>query len=243
MPGLPEGTNIRERAVDALVNETLYVSVDCTAVCGKSRAEANLVERICGKALFQHPNESELRPRVLPYVENPKEWVHRLLEITKKRYFFVFMDKFEYLESAVSIHRLDFKCPNEFIGNGNVHPGRVGTIVEFVDDAASVSVNLNVLPLDPFSENDVQYVVQETKRLSDEPILPRLYRRLPGHVVHVWKQLAAFCVRFKQNSDLSEQDLKKLMENVGPEFCYTRNLYCLTPKGMATFSAFLSRAY
>ncbi|KAK4527602.1 hypothetical protein GAYE_SCF42G5525 [Galdieria yellowstonensis] len=224
MPGLPEGTNIRERAVDALVNETLYVSVDCTAVCGKSRAEANLVERICGKALFQHPNESELRPRVLPYVENPKEWVHRLLEITKKRYFFVFMDKFEYLESE------------------KWKRSSVGTIVEFVDDVALVSVNLNLLPLDPFSGNDVQYVVQETKRLSDEPILPRLYRRLPGHVVHVWKQLAEFCVRFKQNSDLLEQDLKKLMEKVGPEFCYTRNLYCLTPKGMATFSAFLSRA-
>jgi len=115
MPGMPDGTNIGERAVNALVNETLYVSVDCSALCGKSHAEANLVKRICDKALFEHPNDSELRPRVLPYVENPKEWVHRLLEITKKRYLFVFMDEFEYLESEVSIHRVDFKCPKELI--------------------------------------------------------------------------------------------------------------------------------
>jgi len=56
MPGLPEGTNIGERAVDALVNETLYVSVDCTALCGESHAEAILVKRICDKAFFEHPN-------------------------------------------------------------------------------------------------------------------------------------------------------------------------------------------
>jgi len=47
--------------------------------------------------------------------------VHRLLEITKKRYLFVLMDEFEYLESEVSILRVNFKCPKELIGNGNVH--------------------------------------------------------------------------------------------------------------------------
>jgi len=47
--------------------------------------------------------------------------VHRLLEITKKRYLFVLMDEFEYLESEVSIRRVNFKCPKELIGNGNVH--------------------------------------------------------------------------------------------------------------------------
>ncbi|KAK4526885.1 hypothetical protein GAYE_SCF29G4803 [Galdieria yellowstonensis] len=278
MPGLPEGTNIGERAVDALVNETLYVSVDCSALCGKSHAEANLVKRICEKALFEHPNESELLSGVLPYVENPKEWVHRLLEITKKRYLFVFMDEFEYLESKVSVHGVDFKCPDEVIGKGNVHrsffyilshflsepyiifviAGRVGTIVEILDDAASVSVNLNLLPLDPFSENDVQYLIQEIKQFEGKPLLSCLFPShpeeghswfskqlydytggLPGHVRHVLKRLVEFFVRFKPNSDLSEQSMKKLMEKFGPEFCCTRNLYRLTPKGMATFSAFL----
>jgi len=135
--------------------------------------------------------------------------------------------------------------------------GRVRTIVEIVDDAASVSVNLNLLPLDPFSESDVQYVIQETKRLSDEPILSLLFPShpqgqswfskqlydytggLPGHVAHLLKQLAEFSVRFKQNSDLSEQDMKEMMEKIGPEFCCTRNLVRLTPKGMAIFCAFL----
>jgi len=277
MPGIPDGTNIGERAVDALVNETLNVSVDCSALCGKSHVEANLVKRICDKALFNYQNESELLSLVRPYVENPKEWVQRLLEITKKRYLFVFMDEFEYLESEVSVYRVDFKCPDEVIGKENVHrsflyilshflsepyiifviAGRVGTIVEILDDAASVSVNLNLLPLDPFSENDVQYVIQEAKLFDGEPILSLLFPShpeghswfskqlydytggLPGHVAHVLKRLVEFSVRFKQNSDLSEQNMKKLMEKIGPEFCSTRNLYRLTPKGLATFSAFL----
>ncbi|KAK4525693.1 hypothetical protein GAYE_SCF15G3602 [Galdieria yellowstonensis] len=62
---------------------------------------------------------------------------------------------------------------------------------------------------------------------------------LSGHVPHVLKQLAEFCVRFKQNSDFSEQDMKELMEKIGPEFFCTRNQVRLTPKRMPTFCAFL----
>ncbi|KAK4527530.1 hypothetical protein GAYE_SCF41G5453 [Galdieria yellowstonensis] len=242
MPGLPESTNIEERAVDALVNETLYVSVDCSALCGKSHAEANLVKRICDKALFNYPNG-------LRAVRNNEEAI-----------LFVFMDKFEYLESEVSVYRVGFKYPDEVIGKGNVHrlffyilpqflsepyiifviAGRVRTIVEILDDVASVS-----------------YVIQETKQLNGQPILSLLFPSHPeghswfskqlydytgglsGHVPHVLKQLAEFCVRFKQNSDLSEQDMKELMEKIGPEFFCTRNQVRLTPKRMPTFCAFL----
>jgi hypothetical protein len=67
--------------------------------------------------------------------------------------------------------------------------GRVRTIVEIVDDVALVSVNLNLLPLDPFSENDVLYVIQETKRLSDEPILSLLFPSHPEGHSWFFKQL------------------------------------------------------
>ncbi|GJQ08873.1 hypothetical protein GpartN1_g664.t1 [Galdieria partita] len=201
LPGIAKGDNIGERSLDALLNETLYVVLNLLDVPDGNRFQTTLFEWISKEALAQFPNGADLLSQVLSCIGSPKEWFQKLLQVTKKRYLYLFIDEIEALEDD------KFTMFKELMvtqGANRVHnvycsffgvlstiltqpfvicvlAGRSDAVVTSQRDALTSPVMLSFLRLDPFSEATVKYFIQNTT-YDNEPILKVLFPSHPeGH--------------------------------------------------------------
>jgi len=69
--------------VEALLNETLYVTLKLCDLCSEDDFTTSLVKAICSKAVSQLPNSSELLSQLVSHFSVPKEWVRRLLDMPR----------------------------------------------------------------------------------------------------------------------------------------------------------------
>eukprot|EP00871_Galdieria_phlegrea_P004845 jgi/Galph1/5361/GphlegSOOS_G4100.1 len=106
LPGIAKGDNMGERALDALLNETLYVHLNLRGVPRGTWFQTILYEWISWKALRFMPNGDELLSQVLGNIGYPKEWLHSLLQVTQKRYLYLFIDEIKVLESNFPFQEL-----------------------------------------------------------------------------------------------------------------------------------------
>ncbi|GJQ15674.1 hypothetical protein GpartN1_g7465.t1 [Galdieria partita] len=201
LPGIAKGDNIGERSLDALLNETLYVVLNLLDVPDGNRFRTTLFEWISKEALAQFPNGADLLSQVLSCIGSPKEWFQKLLQVTKKRYLYLFIDEIEALEGDKFTMFKDLMVTRRanrvqtvycsFFGVLSsiltqpfvicVLAGRSDAVVTSQQDALTSPVILSFLRLDPFSEATVKYFIQNTT-YDDEPILKVLFPSHPeGH--------------------------------------------------------------
>ncbi|GJQ16009.1 hypothetical protein GpartN1_g7800.t1 [Galdieria partita] len=201
LPGIAEGDNIGERSLDALLNETLYVVLNLLDVPRGRCFEDTLFEWISREALSQFPNSADLLSQVLSCIGNPEKWFQKLLQVTKKRYLYLFIDEIEALEGdkftmfkELMVTRRANRVQTvycSFFGVLSsiltqpfvicVLAGRSDAVVTSQQDALTSPVILSFLRLDPFSEATVKYFIQNTT-YDNEPILKVLFPSHPeGH--------------------------------------------------------------
>ncbi|GJD09539.1 hypothetical protein Gasu2_37850 [Galdieria sulphuraria] len=200
-PGVARGENVGERALDALLNETLYVKLNLVEVPNGTSFETTLLKWISKKALAEFPNGSELLSQVLYCMNSCKQWLQKLLQVTQKRYLYLFIDeigalegfKFSKFEDLIysygptpvhNIYRAFFRVLSSLL----VRPfvicvvaGRSDAIITRQRDASISRVRLSFLRLDPFSEETVKFFIQNTT-YHNESILKLLFPNHPeGH--------------------------------------------------------------
>ncbi|EME29984.1 archaeal ATPase / transposase [Galdieria sulphuraria] len=200
-PGVARGENVGERALDALLNETLYVKLNLVEVPNGTSFQTTLLKWISKKALAEFPNGSELLSQVLYCMNSSKQWLQKLLQVTQKRYLYLFIDEIGALEGfkfskfedliysygptpAHNIYRAFFRVLSSLL----VRPfvicvvaGRSDAIITRQRDASISRVKLSFLRLDPFSEETVKFFIQNTTH-HNESILKLLFPNHPeGH--------------------------------------------------------------
>ncbi|GJQ13915.1 hypothetical protein GpartN1_g5706.t1 [Galdieria partita] len=201
LPGIAKGDNIGERSLDALLNETLYVVLNLLDVPRGTCFEDTLFEWISEEALSRFPNGADLLSQVLSCIGSPKEWFQKLLQVTKKRYLYLFIDEIGALEGDKFTMFKDLMVTRRANRVHNVYcsffgvlstiltqpfvicvlTGSSDAVVTSQRDALTSPVILSFLRLDPFSEATVKYFIQNTT-YDDEPILKVLFPSHPeGH--------------------------------------------------------------
>eukprot|EP00871_Galdieria_phlegrea_P000486 jgi/Galph1/1438/GphlegSOOS_G131.1 len=220
------------------------------------RFKYDLYERICKYALSGDPNAEELFCQVAPLIpECPDEWLLKLLQVTKKKYMFVFIDeigffgepnyfKFKDLQSSSlndspsTVYRIFFQLLVPLL---LILPvlclvaGRTGPILRQLHDAGESGVTLKFLKLDPFSFETTRVFIQHAmyNNRSFQSILfpgnPQgmdYFSRIvweytsgvPIHVRHVLSRLAENRLSNLEWKDLSEEELRKKVETIVPEW-------------------------
>ncbi|GJQ10304.1 hypothetical protein GpartN1_g5160.t1 [Galdieria partita] len=201
LPGIAKGDNIGKRSLDALLNETLYVVLNLLDVPRGRCFEDTLFEWISREALSQFPNSADLLSQVLSCIGSPEEWFQKLLQVTKKRYLYLFIDEIEALEGDKFAMFKDLTVTR---GTSRVHnvycaffrvlskmllepfvicivAGRSDCIISREEDAMPSRITLNFLRLDPFSEATIKYFIQNVT-CHNEPIQKVLFPSHPeGH--------------------------------------------------------------
>ncbi|GJQ11956.1 hypothetical protein GpartN1_g3747.t1 [Galdieria partita] len=201
LPGFEKGENVGERALHALLNETLYVMLNLLYVPRGTCFEDTLLEWISEEALSRFPNGADLLSQVLSYIGSPKEWLQKLLQVTKKRYLYLFIDEIGLLEEykftlfkdlmvaqgtsrVHNVYRAFFRVLSIVVSQPFVIcivAGRSNCIVSREEDAMPSRVTFNFLRLDPFSEATIKYFIQNAT-CHNEPILRVLFPSHPeGH--------------------------------------------------------------
>ncbi|GJQ09154.1 hypothetical protein GpartN1_g945.t1 [Galdieria partita] len=201
LPGIAKGDNIGKRSLDALLNETLYVMLNLLDVPRGRCFEDTLFEWISREALSQFPNSADLLSQVLSCIGNPEKWFQKLLQVTKKRYLYLFIDEIEALEGDKFAMFKDLMVTR---GTSRVHnvycaffrvlsrillepfvicvlAGRSDSKISREEDTMPSRITLNFLRLDPFSEATVKYFIQNAT-CGNEPIQKVLFPSHPeGH--------------------------------------------------------------
>jgi len=203
-PGIDDtGESVGERAVEALLNETLYVTVDLRDFPDFKREgfKSTLIKKISEKAVDSLSNESELLAKVLENREDPEKWLKSLFQVTNKRYLFLFIDEIGFLPSPKfykfpdldpqrnphkpNVYRLFFEIMSSLLIQRFVIcylAGRSDAIVTKQEDAITSRVNLDFLRLDPFSEETTKLFIQGMKTSTGEIVLQLLFPKHPeGH--------------------------------------------------------------
>ncbi|GJQ10447.1 hypothetical protein GpartN1_g2238.t1 [Galdieria partita] len=201
LPGFEKGENVGERALHALLNETLYVMLNLLDVPRGTCFEDTLLEWISREALSRFPNGADLLSQVLSYIGSPKEWLQKLLQVTKKRYLYLFIDEIGLLEEynftlfkdlmvtqgtsrVHNVYRAFFRVLSIVVSQPFVIcivAGRSNCIISREEDAMPSRITLNFLRLDPFSEATIKYFIQNVT-CHNEPILKVLFPSHPeGH--------------------------------------------------------------
>ncbi|GJQ14981.1 hypothetical protein GpartN1_g6772.t1 [Galdieria partita] len=200
-PGFAKGENVGERALHALLNETLYVMLSLLDVPRGTCFEDTLLEWISEKALSRFPNGADLLSQVLSCIGNPEKWFQKLLQVTKKRYLYLFIDeigaleddKFKMFQELMvsqganrlhNVYRAFFRVLSVVVSQPFVIcivAGRSDCIISREEDAMPSRIALNFLRLDPFSEATVKYFIQNAT-CHNVPILKVLFPSHPeGH--------------------------------------------------------------
>jgi len=203
-PGIAgSGVSAGERAVEALLNETLYVNVDLRPFPDFKREgfKSTLIKTISKEALSTLPNKPKLLAKVLKNREDPKEWLSSLFQVTNKRYLFLFIDEIGLLPSRKFYEFPDLD-PERNPGKPNVYclffeilssfidvpyficyvAGRSDAVIARQEDAISSGVNLDFVRLDPFSEETIKLFLQSMTTSTGEAVLQILFPHHPeGH--------------------------------------------------------------
>ncbi|GJQ13833.1 hypothetical protein GpartN1_g5624.t1 [Galdieria partita] len=201
LPGFAMGENVGERALHALLNETLYVVLNLLDVPDGNRFQTTLLEWISKEALAQFRKRAKLLSQVLSCIGIPKEWFEKLLQVTKKRYLYLFIDEIGALEDdkfkmfqelmvsqganrVHNVYRAFFRVLSIVVRQPFVIcivAGRSDCIISREEDAMPSRIALNFLRLDPFSEATVKYFIQNAT-CHNVPILKVLFPSHPeGH--------------------------------------------------------------
>ncbi|GJQ15740.1 hypothetical protein GpartN1_g7531.t1 [Galdieria partita] len=201
LPGIAEGENVGERALHALLHETLYVVLSLLDVPKGTCFEDTLLEWISKEALSQFRKRAKLLSQVLSCIGNPKEWLQKLLQVTKKRYLYLFIDEIGSLEEyeftlfkdlmvsqgasrVHNVYRAFFRVLSIVVSQPFVIcivAGRSNCIISREEDAMPSRITFNFLRLDPFSEATIKYFIQNAT-CHNEPILKVLFPSHPeGH--------------------------------------------------------------
>ncbi|KAK4522636.1 hypothetical protein GAYE_PCTG14G0526 [Galdieria yellowstonensis] len=200
-PGIADsGESVGKRAVEALLNETIYVNIDLRSFpdFGGEDFKSTLIKKISDKAVDSLSSESELLAKVLKNRKDPKEWLNSLFQVTNKRYLFLFIDEIGMLPSRKfyqfpdldpqrnphkpNVYRLFFEILSSFLVLPYVIcylAGRSDGIVTKQEDAITSRVNLDFLCLDPFSEDATKLFIQGMKICTGEIVLQLLFPRHP----------------------------------------------------------------
>ncbi|KAK4523509.1 hypothetical protein GAYE_PCTG69G1405 [Galdieria yellowstonensis] len=210
-PGIDDtGESVGERAVEALLNETLYVSLDLRDFPDFKREgfKSTLIKTISEKAVDALSNGSELLAKVLENSENPGKWLNSLFEVTNKRYLFLFIDEIGLLAEG-DFDKFPDLDPQREPGKLNVYclffrvlsslliqrfvicylAGRSDAIITKQEDAISSRVNLDFVRLDPFSEETTKLFIQGMKTSGGEIVLQLLFPRHPEGPDWFFKQV------------------------------------------------------
>ncbi|KAK4525595.1 hypothetical protein GAYE_SCF15G3504 [Galdieria yellowstonensis] len=203
-PGIAgSGESAGKRAVEVLLNETIYVNLDLRSFpyFGGEDFRSTLIETISEEALSTLPNKPKLLAKVLKNREDPKEWLSSLFQVTDKRYLFLFIDEIGLLPSRKfyqfpdldpqrnprkpNVYRLFFEILSSFLVLPYVIcfiAGRSDAVIARQEDAISSSVNLDIVRLDPFSEETTKLFIQGMKTSTGEIVLQLLFPDHPeGH--------------------------------------------------------------
>jgi len=93
LPGFLSESNFGELAVEALINDILYVALDLR-LCPRGKwFEDTLKKWISKEVFFQYPSCSRLLSK-----GSCCSWVENILHVTNKRYLFLFIDENEALK-------------------------------------------------------------------------------------------------------------------------------------------------
>ncbi|KAK4528250.1 hypothetical protein GAYE_SCF54G6186 [Galdieria yellowstonensis] len=203
-PGIAgSGVSAGERAVEALLNETLYVNVDLRPFpdFGGEDFRSTLIKTISKEALSTLPNKPKLLAKVLKNRKDPKEWLSSLFQVTNKRYLFLFIDEIGMLPSRKfyefpdldpqrnprkpNVYCLFFRVLSSLLIQRFVIcylAGRSDAIITKQEDAISSRVNLDFVRLDPFSEDSTKLFIRGMKISTGETALQLLFPKHPeGH--------------------------------------------------------------
>ncbi|KAK4526790.1 hypothetical protein GAYE_SCF28MG4707 [Galdieria yellowstonensis] len=177
LPGVRSGSNVGELAMEALINETLYVSLDLRR-CPRGKCfEETLEKWIIKEVACQYPNCSELLSK-----NSCGGWLENIFHATNKRYLFLFIDengvlKDDKLRSFADLWEIDkltgrpnplrcfFKSLDYFVSQRFVIclvAGIPKCIVEPDDLYALVPMFVELIDLDPFSKKDIESFVRGT---------------------------------------------------------------------------------
>ncbi|KAK4524488.1 hypothetical protein GAYE_SCF03G2389 [Galdieria yellowstonensis] len=193
LPGFHAESNFGELAVNALINETLYISLDLRQ-CPRGKCfEETLEKWITEEVVFQYPNCSELLSK-----DTCGRFVENILHATNKRYLFLFIDengalKEEKLRSFDDLSEID-----KFTGRPNpfrsffrsVHyfacqcfvicliAGIPKSIVDAEEYYALSPLSVEFIDLNPFSKNDIESFVRGTTYGNDS-VLRLLFPSCP----------------------------------------------------------------
>jgi len=203
-PGIADDVeNVGERAVEALLNETIYVSIDLSTFpeFDEEDFELTLVKEISKEALSHLPNNSELLAKVLESRHDPKDRLISLFQVTNKRYLFLFIDEIGLLPSRKfyefpdlnpqrnpgkpNIYQLFFQVLTRFLLQPFVIcfiAGRSDAIIDIREDAAASRLYLEFVRLDPFSDDSTKLFIQGMTTSRGETVLQLLFPDHPeGH--------------------------------------------------------------
>ncbi|KAK4527100.1 hypothetical protein GAYE_SCF34G5022 [Galdieria yellowstonensis] len=193
LPGFHAESNFGELAVNALINETLYISLDLRQ-CPRGKWFENTLEKwITEEVVSQYPNCSELLSK-----DTCGLFVENILHATNKRYLFLFIDengalKEENLRSFADLSEID-----KFTGRPNpfrsffrsVHyfacqcfvicliAGIPKSIVDAEEYYALSPLSVEFIDLNPFSKNDIESFVRGTTYGNDS-VLRLLFPSCP----------------------------------------------------------------
>ncbi|KAK4528957.1 hypothetical protein GAYE_SCF67G6906 [Galdieria yellowstonensis] len=210
-PGIAgSGVSAGERAVEALLNETLYVNVDLRDFprFDGEGFKPTLLKKISKEALSTLPNKPELLAKVLKNRKDPEKWLKSLFEVTNKRYLFLFIDEIGLLAEG-DFDKFPDLDPQREPGKLNVYclffqvlsslliqrfvicylAGRSDAIVTKQEDAMSARVDVDFLRLDPFSEETTKLFIQGMKTSGGEIVLQLLFPRHPEGPDWFFKQV------------------------------------------------------
>ncbi|KAK4528674.1 hypothetical protein GAYE_SCF62G6619 [Galdieria yellowstonensis] len=210
-PGIAgSGVSAGERAVEALLNETLYVNVDLRDFprFDGEGFKPTLLKKISKEALSTLPNKPKLLAKVLKNRKDPKKWLSSLFEVTNKRYLFLFIDEIGKLPSRKfyefpdldsqrnprkpNVYRLFFEIISSLLIQRFVIcylAGRSDAIVTKQEDAMSSRVDLDFLRLDPFSEETTKLFIQGMKTSTGGTALQLLFPKHPEGPDWFFKQV------------------------------------------------------
>jgi len=189
LPGFLSESNFGELAVEALVNDILYVALDLR-LCPRGKwFEDTLKKWISKEVFFQYPSCSRLLSK-----GSCCSWVENILHVTNKRYLFLFIDENEALKEEKLHSFADLGEIDEFTGRSNPfvlflgvaiilsvsvfhmpHCRNLNCIFEADECYALSPLSIDFIDLDPFSKNDIESFVRGTT-FGDDSILRLLFR-------------------------------------------------------------------
>eukprot|EP00871_Galdieria_phlegrea_P000518 jgi/Galph1/1467/GphlegSOOS_G155.1 len=232
-----------EDCLNALCDETIYVYLDLYSFpkTGNDALSSNLVDK-------------ELAVEVVRLI--PKglmKWLPKLLQVTKKKYLFVFIDEIGLLgepkcfqfndlqspssnESPSAVYRMFFGLLSPLARVNRVLcvvAGRSDAIVRQKENAMPSRVQLEFLKLDPFSLQTTDAYIRNAK------IVWEYTSGVPIYVRHVLSQLAKKCLSSSEWKDLSEEELREKIETIVPDSSLFVDPSRMRPETIAVFSSML----